>query len=384
MSDRVITIRRGESELLSSDTPISELYNTKLYIVVDDVYTININITLKSSKNKTIYVPDQRIGSLEEIGDLIKKIGLFKENIILQADDGKVMNPQHLDIAQDTGLLNVTLIDPDTVDTSSWMYKENLKKAFNVAYVDNFGMIDKFRLYLNNKHRTWKNNTHNYVPYSTILQNANSTGYPPRTSVGADLFERVLKGLKEEEEWRLLYVLQVAIKCFKEELIKCNYDNEEFWDNQMDTEFCENIWDKVQKESNNWKSIFHDSLISSADFLDDTASDDVCLLFCIDEVRVLLSSTVEQSISPFRLLRRALRGIKWNGFFVLLLDTLSKISNFVPPESADSSSRDTSDTPLKLFYPYFRITTMDVLNLKLMKTIPGIWLNLVDLCIFHI
>src|ERR1044071_7815326 len=34
-------------------------------------------------------------------------------------------------------------------------------------------------------------------------------------------------------------------------------------------------------------------------------------------------------------------------------------SNFVPPKSADSSSRDTSDLPLKLFYPYFRLTTMD-------------------------
>ena len=50
------------------------------------------------------------------------------------------------------------------------------------------------------------------------LRDANSTGYPSRTSVGADLVERVLKDLTEGEEWRFLYFLQVAIKCFKEEL----------------------------------------------------------------------------------------------------------------------------------------------------------------------
>jgi len=101
-------------------------------------------------------------------------------------------------------------------------------------------------------------------------------------------------------------------------------------------------------------------LNESVSFLtDDITNDDICFLFCIDEARVLISPTDEKSISPFRFLRRALRGIKWNGFFVLLLDTLSKISNFAPPKSADSSSQDTSDLPLKLFYPYFQLTTMD-------------------------
>jgi len=28
--------------------------------------------------------------------------------------------------------------------------------------------------------------------------------------VGADLFEQVLENLKEEEEWRFLYILQIA------------------------------------------------------------------------------------------------------------------------------------------------------------------------------
>jgi hypothetical protein len=134
------------------------------------------------------------------------------------------------------------------------MHRENLEKAFNADYVDDFGMIDKFLTYLNCKHKTWKNNIQNYVPYSTIFQSsgygksrlvkevakkvptiylclrdANSTGYPPRTSAGADLLKRVLGNLREGEEWRFLYVLQIAIKCFKEELTNCN-NNAEFWD----------------------------------------------------------------------------------------------------------------------------------------------------------
>jgi len=82
------------------------------------------------------------------------------------------------------------------------------------------------------------------------LWDAKSTGYPSRTSAGADLFERVLRDLKEGEEWKFLYVLQIAIKCFREELAKCN-NNQELWNNQMDTEFCERVWTKVQVESGN-------------------------------------------------------------------------------------------------------------------------------------
>ena len=36
------------------------------------------------------------------------------------------------------------------------------------------------------------------------LWDANNTGYPLRTSISADLVERVLKGLTEKEEWRFL------------------------------------------------------------------------------------------------------------------------------------------------------------------------------------
>jgi hypothetical protein len=247
-------------------------------------------------------------------------------------------------------------------------------------------MVENFLDSLNCNHRTWKYCKWGHIPYNTIFQSSGygksrlvkevakriptihlclrDAGYPLRTSAGADLFERVLRGLtKGAEEWRFLYVLQVAIQCFKEVLANCS-DNNEFWNKQMDTEYCERIWTDVHLKSSDWNTIQRDKLISSANFLIENTTNDnnnvnVRLIFCIDEARVLISPTDRQNISSFRFLCRALREIYWNGFFVLFLDTLSKISNFVPPKSADSSSRDTSDLPFKLFYPFFRLTTMD-------------------------
>jgi hypothetical protein len=252
-------------------------------------------------------------------------------------------------------------------------------------------MKEDFRIYLNRKHKTWKGNNH-YIPYSTIFQSsgygksrlikemakdiptiyiclrdAKSTGYPLRTNVGADLFERVLRDLKVGDEWKFLYVLQNAIQCFQEELklISCNNNinniNEELWNRQMDIEFCNKVWTEVQKRSANWNSIEFKDVIDSVDFLtNENSNDDVCFLLCIDEARVLISPTNRCNISPFRLFRRALRKVRWNGFFTLLLDTLSRISNFAPPKLIDPSSRDTTDLSFELFYPYFRLTTMDI------------------------
>ncbi|CAI2196471.1 1713_t:CDS:1, partial [Funneliformis geosporum] len=337
-----------------------------------------INLTVKISKNKDLCFPNQRIGSLEEIKGLIRGLELLRENTILQGDDGQVMNTQHLESARSTGSLNITLAN-QYIDTGLQI----LEKAFNCQFQDPNNMKERFLKYLNKKYMTWKSDTNHRVPYSTIFQSSGygksrlvkevakdiptiylclrdvrSTGYPLRTSLGADLFERVLENLKEGEEWRFLYILQLAIQCFKEELAKCDNNCEKLWNSQMDTAFCERVWVNIQHKSENWRSICNDEVNNSADFIFDKDSSKVSFILCIDEARTLIPSA--SKTSPFRLLRRALRKIKWNGFFVLLLDTLSKISNFAPPKSIDPSSRDTSDLPLKLFYPYFRLTTMDV------------------------
>jgi hypothetical protein len=198
------------------------------------------------------------------------------------------------------------------------------------------GIIDNFLVYLNRKHKTWRKNTNHNVPYSTIFQSsgygksrlvkevakkiptiylcfqdAKSTGYPSRTSAGADLFKQVLGNLKEGEEWRFLFVLQTIIECFKKELENCNNNNEELWKKQMSKEFCERIWNEIEFRSENWRRVYReDTSISTDTFIvDDNTADNVRFLFCIDEARTLLSP-IDNKISSFRLLRRSLRQIK--------------------------------------------------------------------------
>ncbi|CAG8625536.1 14490_t:CDS:2 [Funneliformis mosseae] len=388
--EKAITLRRGGSEVLSPETPIDGLYNTKeeaLHVVVVDIPLLNLIVKVPG---KELHFRNQRMSSLDDIIKFIKSGDSLAQHIdddtIFLGGDKKNLDQQHLEAAKESGILEITLSSPNVIDTGSEMHRENLEKAFNVDYIDNFGMKDKFLTYLNRKHKTWNNNTNHYVPYSTIFQSsgygksrlikevarqiptvylclrdANSTGYPPRTSVGADLFQRVLNDLKEGEEWRFLYVLQAIIQCFNEELVKCECDTQVLWDKQMDTSFCESVWNEIQNRSENWKNILESEVNIRANFItQNNPSDDVCFLFCIDEARALISPSRMQKISPFRLFRRALRKVKWNGFFTLLLDTLSKISNFAPPKSLDPSHWDIEDLSLELFYPYFRLTTTDV------------------------
>ncbi|GES88433.1 hypothetical protein RCL_jg5339.t1 [Rhizophagus clarus] len=74
---------------------------------------------------------------------------------------------QHIAIAQESSIF-IILPDPDVIDTGSEMHR----KAFNVDYIGDVGIIDK-------------------IP-GLSKTDANSTEYPPRTSVGAALFQRVL------------------------------------------------------------------------------------------------------------------------------------------------------------------------------------------------
>src|SRR4051812_41071568 len=161
------------------------------------------------------------MGSLDDVIEFIKsEVSLSQfiiEDTTFQGNDKQVLSSQHLEAAKEFGILEVTLSSPDVIDTGSEMHRENLKKAFNVEYIDNVGMKNKFLTYLNCKHKTWNNNINHYVPYSTIFQSsgyeksqlikevtrqiptvylylwdANGTEYPSCTSVGAYLFQRVL------------------------------------------------------------------------------------------------------------------------------------------------------------------------------------------------
>ncbi|KAG9301470.1 hypothetical protein G9A89_006567 [Geosiphon pyriformis] len=91
----------------------------------------------------------------------------------------------------------------------------------------------------------------------------------------------------------------------------------------------------------------------------DNPKNEVKILLCIDKARCLISSAQNDDCSKFRLFRRAIRHINWNGFFVLFLDMFSKISNFIPPSSADPSARRD-----ELKFELFRLTTIDIFGKK--------------------
>jgi hypothetical protein len=229
-----------------------------------DTPFINLIVIVPGEK---LHFRNQRIGSLDDVNEFINHeeslAEFISDDTVFLGNDKRALDQQHLAAAQGSGTLNITLSSPDVIDTGSEMHRENLKKAFNVDYVDNNKMKDKFLNYLNCKHKAWFNNTNHCVPYATIFQSsgygksrlikevakqiptvyiclrdAASTGYPSRTSTGADLFEQVLKDLKEGEEWRFLFILQAIILCFNEELAKCEGNTQTFWDKQMDATFC--------------------------------------------------------------------------------------------------------------------------------------------------
>src|SRR3954451_23294412 len=118
------------------------------------------------------------MGSRNEVIEFIRSkeslAQLITDDTILLGDDKQVLDQQHLATARESGTLNITLSSPGTIDTGPEMHKESLRKAFDIEYLDKNGMINKFATYLNSKHRTWKNDIHHYVPYTTIFQ---SSGY---------------------------------------------------------------------------------------------------------------------------------------------------------------------------------------------------------------
>ena len=91
-----------------------------------------IRLIVKASENEKICFPNQHVGSLEEIQNLIKSMEELKpvitENTILLGDDGKVLSLQHVESAQESGSLNITLSKP-IKDTGFEMHEFALEKA---------------------------------------------------------------------------------------------------------------------------------------------------------------------------------------------------------------------------------------------------------------
>jgi hypothetical protein len=158
--------------------------------------------------------------------------------------------------AKTFGVLSITLSESVAIsmDTGSETHKKILEKAFNRQFQDPNNKRGRFLRCLNKKICDLGSTV-----YSTIFQSsehgksrlikeiANNLHSSLRskkywvTSLGADLFEQV----KEREEWKILYILQTAIHCFKKELKKCE-------DKSDERSVCERVWRDILNKLANW------------------------------------------------------------------------------------------------------------------------------------
>ncbi|KAA1071127.1 hypothetical protein PGTUg99_018270 [Puccinia graminis f. sp. tritici] len=85
------------------------------------------------------------------------------------------------------------------------------------------------------------------------------------------------------------------------------------------------------------------------------------VLLAIDEARELLVDETTSRVSRFRLWRRALATVPYSsGFFALVADTTSQVSNFSASVRNDSSARPRPGEDL-LFAPIYNLATMDLM-----------------------
>ena len=119
----------------------------------------------------------------------------------------------------------------------------------------------------------------------------------------------------------------------------------------MNTNYYMIIWNEISRRLSDQRTIIDSELDIST--TNDNSNNNICFLFYIDETRTFVLSINKYKFSSFRLFRKTLKNIRWHGFFTLLLNILSKISNFIPLKSIDPSYHDIKDLSLELFHPYF-------------------------------
>ncbi|CAG8511900.1 2192_t:CDS:2 [Funneliformis caledonium] len=285
--------------------------------------------------------------------------------------------------------------DKRTIEADISLFQQNeVELAFNLSYIDAENVIGDFKHELHAKHRYWTEYRTKYVLYWTLFQDSGygksclikevakdiptlylclcpvaSTGYPSQTEIIANFLEKTFfVHLQQGEEWRLAYILFQLMNLFYTK--SKSHSPEHMWDLQMGL-WDPSFWTEVLKNIENWKQVTENDVLeimSQNLSWQSYGQEDVKMIICINEARSLLPPR-KDAINPFRLFRRALRQIsrqgKWTRFFVLFLDTLSKVVNFALPTTADPSTRNDNanvdqETGMILFTPFIKLFTMDI------------------------
>ncbi|KAI7960033.1 hypothetical protein MJO29_005101 [Puccinia striiformis f. sp. tritici] len=206
------------------------------------------------------------------------------------------------------------------------------------------------------------------------------SGHPPRSEYASRiLLDSKCPNLQNQHERLLLAIFLAVTEFFCSELSETKQDIMERWidhslpkkDRLGDPPFWSVVEDKMNHlpassryAGQNARPIRNalNKIKENTSFIADT---ELRVLLAIDEARGLFKSGKETDSSFFRYFCCALELVppRSTGFFSVLVDTTSRVSNFNPPELHDPSPMIGQTRQQKLFPPIYEIATFDI-NVK--------------------
>ncbi|KAL1915314.1 uncharacterized protein VTP21DRAFT_6772 [Calcarisporiella thermophila] len=271
-------------------------------------------------------------------------------------------------------------------------------EAFKVQYQDPHDILTHMKNYLYWCHRERnQQKTIEIVPFVPIIQSSGygktrmiaelageihtlyicnrtsaSTGYPPASPNVEYFFSQLRRekvrniGTASEVQPFALVMLAAA-----QEVKDSGLSPSEFWQMQIyDRTACNKFWENVMNRHQRYRSMRDEELkakLGDEDFIlklfgNVSDRDRIVLLCCIDEAHMLFDEAKARGSGDrsvkFRMWRRAIRSIKWRGFFSVCLSTGGKIGDFFPTFDVDTSARERGFTH---FQPFVDVATKDAL-----------------------
>ncbi|KAI7961373.1 hypothetical protein MJO28_001862 [Puccinia striiformis f. sp. tritici] len=201
------------------------------------------------------------------------------------------------------------------------------------------------------------------------LRPKGSTGEPPRSQLATEM---VATQSSEEHYNRLITaILYVTVGFFEKapkasdrtKLLKEWNEYQESTDSDFSSNVRSKFCELVAQNNNDTPSQLRSAAqrISESNFF---ASPSLKVALAIDEASALLETPPNQEVTPFKKFRRCLRNIPTGtGIFAILVDTNSRLANFLPNSRYDKSSRDIGARGGKglLYPPIYKIASFDVM-----------------------
>ncbi|KAL1916390.1 uncharacterized protein VTP21DRAFT_5581 [Calcarisporiella thermophila] len=279
--------------------------------------------------------------------------------------------------------------------TFQQLYKppfEFVKEALNTDYMDPNSAVERFIEYMLWCHREWRRYSIRVVPFISLVQssgygktrmisqiakivhvlyickrNPGSTGFPPASPLIDWVFNQLEVG--SEDGIQIFAVIMLAsVEVIKEQMLEPS----EFWKMQIEQRTkCEQFWNRIKNKYESYfkdeasktaakKAIFDTSFLNNHEF--GTGFGSIKIVCCLDEAHELFErgkGTAQINCSKkFRMWRRGICYLRWEGLFSVCLSTSMTINNFSSKYELDSSAREADFT---YFQSFFDVATTDAL-----------------------